>query len=86
MNNTLNIKTKLAAFALAFAAVTPGVQAQLNIPYADGSDGTLNVTSGTNTIDLSQAINGGWTNTSGSLGKGIYDPTQWAVVFKGNLP
>jgi len=81
MKNKLNMKTKLAALALAFTAVAPSLHAQLTVPYADGSDGALVITNNT-AIDLSQAVTGAWTNTSGSPGNGIYDPTQWAVVFK----
>lgn len=77
-----HIKTKLAALALAVTAVVPSSRAQLAIPYADGSDGALNLTSGTNVIYLANAVTGVWTNTSSSPGNGIYDPTQWAVVFK----
>ena len=69
------------ALAACVAAAAPSLLAQINVPYADGSDGALNIT-GTNVIDLSQAVTGVWTNTSGSPGNGIYDPTQWAVVFK----
>ena len=55
--------------------------AALNIP-SDGSDGVLVVTNNT-VIDLSQAITGNWdTNNSANRGKGVYDPTKWAVVFK----
>ena len=75
------MKTKLAALALAFTAVAPSLHAQLTVPYANGSDGALVITNNT-VIDLSQAVTGVWTNTSGSPGNGIYDPTQWAVVFK----
>jgi hypothetical protein len=79
--NQLNMKTKLAALALAFTAVASSLHAQLTVPYANGSDGALVITNDT-AIDLSQAVTGVWTNTSGSPGNGIYDPTQWAVVFK----
>ena len=74
-------KIKFASVILSLAAFVPAGQAQLTIPYADGSDGALNITANT-VIDLSQAVTGVWTNTSGSPGNGIYDPTQWAVVFK----
>ena len=34
-------------------------------------------------IDLSQAVTGTWSdNNTAHAGKGIYDPSQWAVVFK----
>ena len=81
MKTKLTHKMKLAALAVSLAAFAPAAFAQLTIPYADGSDGPLNLTNDT-VIDLSQAVTGVWTNTSGNSGKGIYDPTQWAVVFK----
>src|SRR5438128_1659826 len=75
LNTKLEMKTKLAALALAFTTLTPALHAQLTVPYANGSDGALVITTDT-AIDLSQAVTGVWTNTSGSPGKGIYDPTQ----------
>ena len=55
--------------------------AALDIP-SDGSDGALNITSNT-VIDLSQAVTGVWSNNnSANAGKGIYDASKWAVVFK----
>ena len=51
----------------------------LVIPGADGSDGAFSPTANTE-IDLSQAPTAGWT-TPGD-GRGVYDPTKWAVVFK----
>ena len=76
------ITNKLIALAGTFAVLAPTVNGQISIPYADGSDLALNITSGTNIIELSQAVTGVWTNTSTSPGNGIYDPTQWAVIFK----
>ena len=72
MKNTLFL---LTALALPTAA-------QLNIP-SDGSDGALNPTADIE-IDLSQAITGTWSddNTGANIGKGIYDPEKWAVVFE----
>src|SRR6266404_1494944 len=81
MKNHSNIKTELAALALAFAAVAPSLHAQLSIPSSDGSDGALLVGSNTN-IDLTKSGAGSWTTNSTSPGFGTYDPTQWAVVFK----
>ncbi|MEO7676561.1 MAG: hypothetical protein ABIV39_07360, partial [Verrucomicrobiota bacterium] len=55
--------------------------AQLIIP-SDGSDGALNITTSTN-IDLSRAVTGAWdANNTTNVGKGIYDVSKWAVVFK----
>jgi hypothetical protein len=83
-SNRINFLGRAVAVAVA-ATVTvcgPATRAQLNIP-SDGSDGALNLTSGTNVIDLSQAVNGGWSNNnSAHAGNGIYDSNNWAVVFK----
>lgn len=47
-----------------------------------GSDGALTVSSNT-TVNLSLAPTGTWDqNNAANAGKGVYDPTQWAVVFK----
>ena len=75
-------RLKMAALAMSIAAFAPSLFAQLTIP-SDGSDGVLNITSGTNIIDLSRAVTGTWSaNNSANAGKGIYDSNQWAVVFK----
>jgi len=77
------IKTKLAALTLAFTAAFSSLHAQqLILPTTDVSDGVLNITVSTN-IDLSKAVTvSSWTNASPSPGLGVYDATQWAVVFK----
>ena len=76
------IKINLAVLALAVTTVVPSLHAQLTLPTTDVSDGALNITVSTN-IDLSQAATvSNWTNTSPIPGKGVYDPAQWAVVFK----
>ena len=67
-----------ATIGMLIAGLAAPASAQLVIP-SDGSDGALNITSNT-VIDLSKAITGSWSNASS--GNGIYDPTQWAVVFK----
>lgn len=63
-------------------------QAQISIPGADGSDGSLQITENT-VIDLSQAPTAVWDAPSSSVGtngsnagNGVYDPDKWAVVFK----
>ncbi|MCC5806718.1 MAG: hypothetical protein JJU00_10365 [Opitutales bacterium] len=61
----------LAVFAVALPAA-------LVIP-SDGSDGAFEPT-GNVVIDLSEAVTGSW-DTPGT-GTGVYDPEQWAVVFK----
>ena len=78
----MNTLTKLVAvFAISITAFAPSLFAQLSVP-SDGSDGALNVTANT-VIDLRQAVTGVWSNNNAAnAGKGIYDPTKWAVVFK----
>lgn len=50
---------------------------------SDGSDGPLVVVGGEyRTIDLGQAATAVWNTPSPDPGKGVYDPDQWAVVFK----
>ncbi len=70
---------------LTFASVlllTLGARAAITVPGADGSDGVLNITANT-VIDLSQAVTGVWdANNAANAGKGIYDASKWAVVFK----
>ena len=74
----------LTLAALGLAACLPPAHAQLVIP-SDGSDGAFNPgLSPTNVvIDLSQAVTGNWNaNNSANAGKGIYDASKWAIVFK----
>jgi hypothetical protein len=67
--------------ALFFTLQVLTSEAQISIP-SDGSDGVLNIASNT-VIDLSQAVTGLWdANNAANAGKGIYDPSKWAVVFK----
>jgi plastocyanin len=55
--------------------------ADLIIP-SDGSDGAL-APAASIEIDLSQAVTGTWSDNNGAnAGKGIYDATKWAIVFK----
>ncbi len=66
---------------LFIAAMALPLRAQISIP-SDGSDGALVITTNT-VIDLSQAVTGVWSNNNaGNAGKGIYDASKWAVVFK----
>ena len=69
-------------FVVLLAAVLPA-HAQLTVPGQDW-DGALSITTDT-TIDLAAAVGGDWdvlpTDPSWSAGDGVYDPSQWAVVF-----
>jgi hypothetical protein len=52
------------------------------VPGANGTDGVLNITTNT-VIDLSQAVTAAWdSDNSANAGKGVYDASKWAVVFK----
>lgn len=74
----MNTKPFLAAFAL--VASVGSAFAQLIIP-SDGTDGAFSPVADVE-IDLSQAVTGTWSNPSSIPGKGIYDSTKWAIVFK----
>jgi len=64
---------------LLLAASLPA--AALVIP-SDGSDGAFNPVANVE-VDLSQAVTGTWTDdNTANAGLGIYDPDQWAVVYK----
>lgn len=67
---------------LAMLTVALPAQAAITVPGADGTDGVLHITEDT-VIDLAQAVTGTWNDdNSANAGKGVYDPQQWAVVFK----
>ncbi len=69
--------------SLAFVCFIIRASGAVIIPGShNGTDGALHITADT-VIDLSQAVTGTYDqdNTANS-GKGVYDPTQWAVVFK----
>ena len=56
--------------------------AQLNVP-GDGSDGAFNPLGTNFVVDLSQAVTGAWdANNAANAGKGVYDASKWAIVFK----
>jgi hypothetical protein len=75
------LKRALLGLALSIARGF-AAHADIVVPGANGSDGTLNITTNT-VIDLSQAVTGNWdTNNAANAGKGVYDPEKWAVVFK----
>jgi len=48
---------------------------------SDESDGALNITANT-VIDLRLAADAPWDTPSPVAGQGVYDPVQWAVVYK----
>ena len=80
------MKTKMILIALALLASLPAAFSQITIP-SDGSDGALNVTAANLVIDLSQAVTGTFSdNNTAIVGKGIYDPMRWAIVFKYGNP
>ncbi len=55
----------------------------LTIP-SDGSDGNFHPTEDIE-VDLSQAVTGVWDqNNAANIGKGVYDPEKWAIIFKYN--
>ncbi|MCA9752004.1 MAG: hypothetical protein KC591_07415 [Gemmatimonadetes bacterium] len=61
----------------------PLALAQINVPGQDW-DGSLTITANT-TIDLAQAITGDWnvqpTDAAWQSGDGVFDATQWAIVY-----
>jgi len=76
------MKRILQLAGLAFLGFAPSLPAALVVPGADGSDGSLVVSANTE-IDLSQAVTGTWDqNNTANTGKGVYDASKWAVVFK----
>lgn len=74
--------TARAIIAALAAMCLPYARADITIPSADGSDGAFSPTTNT-TVDLSLAPTGTWSqNNAANAGKGVYDASQWAVVFK----
>ncbi len=69
----MKILTSLSLLALTYHAL-----ADIDVPGANGSSGVLNITEDT-VIDLSQAADGAWDGAN--TVNGIYDASQWAVVF-----
>jgi hypothetical protein len=68
---------------LVLVCFTLRAAAAIVIPGANnGTDGVLNITANTQ-IDLSQAVTGTYDqDNTANAGKGVYDATQWAVVYK----
>ena len=77
MATSKNYITVLLAAALFTRAV-----GDIVVPGANGTDGVLNITANT-VIDLSRAVTAAWdSDNSANAGKGVYDASKWAVVFK----
>ncbi len=76
------MKTRHLLAGLSLMAATSVLQADIVVPGANGTDGPLVITANTE-IDLSQAVTGTWDqDNTANVGKGVYDPAKWAVVFK----
>lgn len=75
------LRNLAAAAALACTAVLATANDPPFDSQSDGSDGALVVSANT-TIDLRLAATGSWQDPSPTAGRGIYDPSIWAVVFK----
>ncbi|MBK6901035.1 MAG: hypothetical protein IPH09_17830 [bacterium] len=72
---------KRLALTLSLLVLAAVAQAEMDVP-SQGWDGALNITAN-DTIDLSQAMTGTWDSQPSGyvLGRGIYDPEKWVVVF-----
>lgn len=67
-------------FTAALLLFASAAQAQLTIPGNNGQDGVF-APNASIQVDLSQAVTGPW-DTTASSGQGVYDPEQWAVIFR----
>ncbi len=68
--------------ALLTAALLCRAVGDIVVPGANGTDGVLVVSTDT-VIDLSKAVTAAWnSDNSANVGKGVYDASKWAVVFK----
>lgn len=82
---THSIGPRIWAFALALAACS-GALAQIDIGTTNAGDGANVAVSGATTWNLAEATTSTWNAPPPIPGKGVYDPTYWAVVYKvGNL-
>lgn len=75
------------AIVSGLALFVASTDAQIVVPGASGADGAFTRNSGNIQIDLSKAVTGPWDQGGGDVdadgtGDGVYDPDQWAVVFK----
>ncbi len=74
------MKTLIHSFIASVLSIS--ASAAISVPGANGTDGVLNITVDT-VIDLSAAVNGAWdSDNTANAGKGVYDASKWAVVFK----
>jgi hypothetical protein len=68
--------------AIACLALAMGAGRAAIVVSSDGSDGAFSPAANI-TVDLSQAVNAVWNaSNAANAGKGVYDGTKWAVVFK----
>ncbi len=70
----------LMLLGVVIASATPAL-AQF-ISGSDGSDGAFAPSEPDTVVDLSLAATASWDTPSPVPGQGVYDPDQWAVVFK----
>jgi hypothetical protein len=72
----------VALLSLGLLLPSPRAHSALVVPGANGTDGALEVVANT-VIDLSEAVTGAWdADNTANAGKGVYDASKWAVVFK----
>ena len=72
----------IVGIALAFLAVSAGAAIVLPTDGA-GSDGAFTPSNSMAAhLDLGQALTGDWSTTNGDNRRGVYDPEQWAVIFR----
>jgi hypothetical protein len=76
----LRLVFKSALAVLGALTLPHTAQAQLTIPGNNGQDQAFNPTTNTQ-VDLSAAVTGPW-DTTDSDGEGVYDPEQWAVIYR----
>ena len=75
-------KSKQYITVLLAAALFTWAVGDIVVPGANGTDGVINITTKT-VIDLSRAVTAAWdSDISANAGKGVYDASKWAVVFK----
>lgn len=72
-------RVKASVFALLCVG---GAHAQINIGTTNASDGAIDLTSQSLTLNLGEAANAAWDAPAPVAGKGVYDASRWAVVYK----